>query len=205
MRKRLGMVLCVLFVLLLPAAASAAERTPLRVARVPLQIGTYHAPSESVVRGMEEKVSRALHLPLNETMHYADFLPKDAVALALAESQSRDPKEIVREIARRMDAGLVVLPLLTGYESYTRSSWDFMRGRILHSYAAVRVVVYDRRGDRVIDKGASDTYDDEATPRGEVGNMAIECMDTALCRTGLHALLWARKGQGHSAIQEKDR
>ncbi|MFC2638168.1 MAG: hypothetical protein ACFN0X_04535 [Mitsuokella sp.] len=205
MRKRLGMVLCVLFVLLLPAAASAAERTPLRVARVPLQIGTYHAPSESVVRGMEEKVSRALHLPLNETMHYADFLPKDAVALALAESQSRDPKEIVREIARRMDAGLVVLPLLTGYESYTRSSWDFMRGRILHSYAAVRVVVYDRRGDRVIDKGASDTYDDEATPRGEVGNMAIECMDTALRRTGLHALLWARKGQGHSAIQEKDR
>lgn len=205
MRKRLGMVLCVLFVLLLPAAASAAERTPLRVARVPLQIGTYHAPSESVVRGMEEKVSRALHLPLNETMHYADFLPKDAVALALAESQSRDPKEIVREIARRMDAGLVVLPLLTGYESYTRSSWDFMRGRILHSYAAVRVVVYDRRGDRVIDKGASDTYDDEATPRGEVGNMAIECMDTALRRTGLYALLWARKGQGHSAIQEKDR
>ena len=157
MRKRLGMVLCVLFVLLLPAAASAAERTPLRVARVPLQIGTYHAPSESVVRGMEEKVSHALHLPLNETMHYADFLPKDAVALAFAESQSRDPKEIVREIARRMDAGLVVLPLLTGYESYTRSSWDFMRGRILHSYAAVRVVVYDRRGDRVIDKGASDT------------------------------------------------
>lgn len=205
MRKRLGMVLCVLFVLLLPAAASAAERTPLRVARVPLQIGTYHAPSESVVRGMEEKVSHALHLPLNETMHYADFLPKDAVALAFAESQSRDPKEIVREIARRMDAGLVVLPLLTGYESYTRSSWDFMRGRILHSYAAVRVVVYDRRGDRVIDKGASDTYDDEATPRGEVGNMAIECMDTALHRTGLHALLWARKGQGHSAIQEKDR
>lgn len=205
MRKRLGMVLCVLFVLLLPAAASAAERTPLRVARVPLQIGTYHAPSESVVRGMEEKVSRALHLPLNETMHYADFLPKDAVALAFAESQSRDPKEIVREIARRMDAGLVVLPLLTGYESYTRSSWDFMRGRILHSYAAVRVVVYDRRGDRVIDKGASDTYDDEATPRGEVGNMAIECMDTALRRTDLHALLWARKGQGHNAIQEKDR
>lgn len=205
MRKRLGMVLCVLFVLLLPAAASAAERTPLRVARVPLQIGTYHAPSESVVRGMEEKVSHALHLPLNETMHYADFLPKDAVALAFAESQSRDPKEIVREIARRMDAGLVVLPLLTGYESYTRSSWDFMRGRILHSYAAVRVVVYDRRGDRVIDKGASDTYDDEATPRGEVGNMAIECMDTALRRTDLHALLWARKGQGHNAIQEKDR
>lgn len=193
MQKKLGALLALLLCVFC-STALAAEREPLRVARVPLQIGTYLMPSDEVVHGMEKKIDMALHVPLNETMHYVTFLPEEDTRAAQKELRGQNYREMAKGIAQRLDADIVVIPLLTGYETYSHLGWRFTRGRIIHSYAAVRVVVYDRKEDRVIDKRAADRYDDEDSVRGEVGRMAIACMDTALRRADLHALLWARKG-----------
>lgn len=196
----LALLFCVL---LLPAARGhASERPPLRVAQMPLQVETYQTPTQGAIDAVMQKVREALHVPLNDGLQYVAYVPKadclvalDAVradAAANGRTGKIDWRAAARAIGQKLEADLVVIPILTGYESAKYMSWSWMRGRMLHSYAAVRVVVYDAKEDAVIDRRAQDRYDDEATPRGEVESMAASCMDTALRRVDLHALLWIR-------------
>ena len=54
-----------LFLLVLSATAGAQERTPLRVARLPLAVESSSMPSRQVLDRLERQIDRSLHVPLN--------------------------------------------------------------------------------------------------------------------------------------------
>ena len=191
-------LLAFLVMLFLTAAASAAERVPLRVAQLPLQIQSCYQPSQQVIDGLERQVDRSLHVPLNETLKAVEFIPERQCLAALAETADEvggKPrlKDIVKPLAAKLQADLVVVPVVTGYEQYTYMSWNWRRGQILHSYAAVQIVGYDRKKDEVFKKEGSRRYDDEYMPSGEVTRLVAEAMDDALREAAVHDRVWSWK------------
>lgn len=196
MRRLLGMILVLM--VFLPAMADAAERVPLRVAQLPLKIESYMVPSQNVRDSLEKQVDRSLHVPLNETLKAVEFIPEDECLSAweeLAAEQGKrvKAKDLVKPLAEKLHADLVVVPILTGYEQYTRMSFRWDRGVILHSYAAVQIAGYDRQSDEVFRKGASRWFDDEYSAAGEVSLLAREAMDAALQDAAIHDRVWKWK------------
>ena len=196
MRRLLNGILVLLVLLSVPA--EAAERVPLRVAQLPLKIESYMVPSQEVRDSLERQVDRSLHVPLNETLKAVEFIPETECLRAwdelAAESGKRvKARELVKPLAEKLQADLVVVPILTGYEQYTRMSFRWDRGMILHSYAAVQIVGYDRQRDEVFRKGASRWFDDEYSAVGEVSLLAREVMDAALRDAAIHDRVWKWK------------
>ncbi|TYZ22236.1 hypothetical protein [Selenomonas ruminis] len=196
MRRIIGLALTVL--LLWAAQVSAAERVPLRVAQLPLKIESYMVPSQNVRDSLEKQVDRSLHVPLNGTLKAVEYIPereclKAWEQITAAAGKRVKAKDIVKPLAEKLQADLVVLPILTGYEQYTRMSFRWDRGLLLHSYAAVQIVGYDRQSDEVFRKGTSRRFDDEYSAAGEVSQLAREAMDDALRDAAIHDRVWKWK------------
>lgn len=196
MRRIIGLALIVL--LLWAAQVSAAERVPLRVAQLPLKIESYMVPSQNVRDSLEKQVDRSLHVPLNGTLKAVEYIPERACLeaweqITAAAGKRVKAKDIVKPLAEKLQADLVVLPILTGYEQYTRMSFRWDRGLLLHSYAAVQIVGYDRQSDEVFRKGTSRRFDDEYSAAGEVSQLAREAMDDALRDAAIHDRVWKWK------------
>ena len=186
--RRLCIWLCLLL-LLLTCQAQAAERTPLKVARVPIVVASYQAPGRETLGSLEQQVGRALHVPLNGTLHAVEFLPEREVRAAFEDARqgpSRKWRDLVRPMAERLGADLVVLPVLTGYEQYERMSWNWNRGTIVYSYASWELCIYDARTDEVVRKQASRVFNDEYSAAGEVSVLARTALDAVLRESGLH-------------------
>lgn len=193
MRRIVLLTFCVM--LLMTAVVSAAERVPLRVAQLPLQIQSYYQPSQLVIDGLERQVDRSLHVPLNDTLKAVEFIPERQCLEALAETAEElggKPrfKDIVKPLAEKLQADLVVVPVLNGYEQYTYMSWNWRRGQLLHSYASVQIVGYDRKKDEVFKKEGSRRYDDDYMLSGEVTRLVTEAMDDALRAAAIHDRVW---------------
>ena len=188
-KRLIGMVLAVL--LFLAAPADAAERVPLRVAQLPLKVECGRGPSPAVLDSLENQVDQSLYVPLNGTLKAVEYIPEDECLRALDEIVSAagrrvKAKAVVKPLAEKLQADLVVMPILTGYEQYTRMSFRWDRGMILHSYAAVQIVGYDRMQDEVFSKGASRWFADEYSAAGEVSQLAWEAMDAVLRDAAVH-------------------
>lgn len=198
MYRLLCTVLVTFSLWLLPAWGEAAEHAPLRVAQVPLVVtdSCWQVPSQAVQDTLERKIDRALHVPLNGVLQAVTFLPEkdceqaldDAYAALGRRARLRD---VVRHMGTQLDADLVVVPVLTGYEQYTHFGWHWERGPYLHSYAAVTLGIYDRRTDEAFSKVGSRMFDDEYAAWGEVATLVQEAMDQALQEAGLHTRLMA--------------
>lgn len=189
MRRIIVMVLAMLF--LLVAQVDAAQRVPLRVVQLPLKLECSMRPSSAVLDSLEKQVDQSLHVPLNGTLKAVEYIPEDECLKALDEIVSAagkgvKAKAVVKPLAEKLQADLVVMPILTGYEQYTRMSFRWSRGLMLHSYAAVQIVGYDRQSDEVFRKGASRWFDDEYSAAGEVSQLAREAMDSALRDAAIH-------------------
>ena len=194
MRKVVA-VTCFLFVLLLSVTALAAERQPQRIAQFPLVIESWQQPGSEVQDELETKIDRALHIPLNDTLKAVEYIPeKDCLASWDEVEDSMTGKvrikDMAKPIAEKLNADLVVIPVLAGYEQYTTMSWYWDRGMILHSYAEVQLAVYDRTNDKLVFKKASDFYDDEYSTTGTAAYLARGCMDRVIRDADLHGFLW---------------
>ncbi len=183
----LALALC----LVLTSFALAAEKEPLKVAQMPTVVTAFYAPPKAVLARLDGRVDDACHLPMNETLRLIAFLPEEDVEAAYrsAREGSKKGKDIVRAMGKALGADIVVLPVVTRYEQYERLSWHWDRGMIRTSYTAVSLCVYDRAKDKVIEKGASRSYSDELSVRGEVSVMVEECMEQALREAELHELV----------------
>jgi len=186
--RKLCLWLCCLL-LLLTCQAQAAERRPLRVAQVPIVVASYQAPGREALGSLEQQVARALHVPLNGTLHVVEFLPEREVLAAFEDARqgpSRKWRELVRPMAERLEADLVVLPVLTGYEQYEHMSWRWDRGTIMYSYASWELCLYDARKDEVVRKQASRVFHDEYSSAGAVEVLARTALDAVLRESKLH-------------------
>lgn len=186
--RKLSLWLC-LMLLVLACHAQAAERVPLKVARVPIIVAGYQEPDSETRSSLEQQIGRALHVPLNGILQAVEFLPERDVLAAFEEARrgpSRKWRDLVRPMAETLRADLVVLPVLTGYEEYRRMSWHWDRGLIVYSHAAWELCVYDAREDQVIRKQASRFFHDEYSAAGAVETLARTTLDTVLRESGLH-------------------
>ena len=174
MRKKLPLFIffCTLVCLLCASVVFAAEKnnaqektevqtasTPqtLRLARVPLIVRSSYADDE-VENLLEDRLDRALHVPLNDTMHYVEELPASDVEAALdevladlkKEKRRVRMKDAMQLLAEKLDADLVVCPVLTDYREiifYGGGGWDWdsvADSMILESRVGLELDGYDR-------------------------------------------------------------
>lgn len=189
-------LLFILFFCILSVQVFAAERIPLRVAQFPLLVQGRMDPAQNVQDNLEKRIDRSLHVPLNSTLNAVFYIPEKECLAAFEEAEQeavgkRKLKELMRPVAEKLQADLVVLPVLTGYEQYETMSWYRWGRHITHSYAAVEIMGYDKAKDEVFSKGATRQFHDEYSTQADVSLLAYEAMDEALRRAKIHERIWA--------------
>lgn len=198
MRKIFGIFAAVVLLLCWQAAALAAERVPVRVVQMPLAAErTFQQPSAQAVRGIDGRVRNALHAPLSGVLGSVEYVPVGEVQQA--EKMMREEKssyltasyeQRLLWLAQSLNADFVVMPRLTAYEQCTYMSWNWNRGMMLRSYAAVELYIYERTTGKVMRKGTSRFYHDEYSAAGTAEVLVQECIESLLERTNLHEKLW---------------
>lgn len=198
MKKTGILAVLLLFVLLLAGTVEAGSRIPLRVAQYPLLIQSRMFPSQAVQDDLGRLIDRSLHVPLNGTLQAVDYISERECLAALEEVKAEAKgkiklKDLMRPLAEKLQADLVVVPVLTGYEQYQTMSWHRWGRYIIHSYAAVEIIGFDRSKDEVFRKGDSRQFNDEYSTQGDVSLLAHEVMDEALRRAKVHERVWIWK------------
>ena len=192
------LILCALlslFLCLISSVAFAATNEPpkpLRLARVPLVIRAYSADAE-VEDIIENRLDLALHVPLNDTMHYVEEIPQSEVESALndvlADLKTKHRrvkmKDAMQPLAEKLDADLVVCPVLTTYYEYIYYggggwSWDSHDSMILDSGASVELDGYDRIAQENFSQSASRYYHEGFHPTGRACMLAKDALETLI-------------------------
>ena len=198
--RRLAVWTLLFALLIAPAAACAGDRVPLRVARLPLMVAS-GSPESDTLDELESRVDMALHIPLNGVLGAAVYLPEEECEAALAdilsgmEGKKRKTrmKNAMQPLAERLDADIVVCPVLARYAQHITFGGSWTRGTIL--YSSVRIELYGyEQGTGAFVKTAGKSYFDSYTPHGTARVLALECMDRALEAAGIHDMVsrWNR-------------
>lgn len=194
MKKKYAL-LGVLFLFIVSAQAWAAERVPLRVAQFPLLVQSYMQPAQNVQDRLEKRIDRSLHVPLNGTLNAVYYIPEQECLEALEDVKNEAAgkeklRDLMRPVAEKLNADLVVLPLLTGYEQYETMSWYRWGRHITHSYASVEIMGYDKAKDEVFRKSATRQFHDEYSTQADVSRLAYEALEEALQSAKVHERVW---------------
>ena len=177
--------------ILLTATAQAAE--PVRIARLPIIIQSA-IPDVETRAELEMKIARAIHIPLNKTLNYAEYIPTENSTQALSDIWQRlraankkaKLADAMRPLAAELNADIIVCPVLLHYSQHSTPAWDEM---ILYSTARAELIVYDRRTDKLADEKASQTFNDSYHPRGTAAELAKFCFDNVIKATKLRQLI----------------
>ncbi|MBR5163705.1 MAG: hypothetical protein IKW79_06750 [Schwartzia sp.] len=167
-----------------PAETQAVRRTK-RVALIPL-IDRTGWLTKSAAESLTDRMDRELHIPLNDTMHWAEFLNEDETAAALkealaAQGKKAKPELAAREVAQKLDADLVLFLVVNQFYQHIFHSIFFGDGELyIESAASVVVYGYDARHDRLIKAPASRFEHTEYLPAYEAEVLALEALDEAL-------------------------
>ena len=187
-----------LLVLILLTATAHAATTPVRIARLPI-IFQSTIPDLETRTELEMKIARAVHIPLNKTLNYAEYLPTKDCTQALsdiwqrlrAENKKSKLADAMRPLAAALDADIVVCPVLLRYSQYEMNGWDEV---ILNSTARAELIVYDRRTDALVDKKFSQMFNEPYHPRGTASALAKFCFDKVIDATHLRNLIMSIRG-----------
>lgn len=215
MRKKLPLFIffCTLVCLLCASVVFAAEKnnaqektevqtasTPqtLRLARVPLIVRSSYADDE-VENLLEDRLDRALHVPLNDTMHYVEELPAsdveaalDEVLADLKEKRRVRMKDAMQLLAEKLDADLVVCPVLTDYREiifYGGGGWDWdsvADSMILESRVGLELDGYDRTTQENFSEATSRFYHEGYAPRGRASVLAKDALESLIAETDIN-------------------
>lgn len=172
------------------SSIASAETTPVRIARLPI-IFQSTVPDEVTRAELETKIERAIHIPLNGTLQLADYLPMKNSAQVLddlwQESKTSKLQDVMRPLAQRLDADIIVCPVINQYSQFVMpSSWN---ETILHSYVSVELIVFDRRNDTLTDKKAAQMYNDSYHPNGSASQLSKICFDRVIDASKLRQLI----------------
>ena len=167
-----------------PQAQSQARRTK-RVALIPLIDRTGGGLTRSGAERLMNRMDRELHVPLNDSMHWVEFINEGEATEAFREALSAQGKKTKPELAARdaakvLDADLVLLLVVEQYYQYIHRSlrWDW--DMVIESSVRLVVYGYDARHDRLIKAPASRFEYTEYHPSYEVEELAADALDEAL-------------------------
>ena len=192
----LSLFLCLFSSVALAATEQSAK--PLRLARVPLVIRAYSADAE-VEDIIENRLDLALHVPLNDTMHYVEEIPQSEVESALNDvladlkikHRRVKMKDAMQPLAEKLDADLVVCPVLTTYYEYIYYggggwSWDSHDSMILDSGASVELDGYDRSTQENFSQSASRYFHEGYAPSGRAAVLAKDALENLVSATEIN-------------------
>ena len=197
MMRKLIPFLCMLVMLAaLCSVAAAAERQPLRVAQYPLVVqSSWQEPGLEVTDELEGRLtglctcrSTARCIAWSICRKRIAWLPGMRPRMTMLAETQGDGKSR----GEKLDADLVVIPVINDYVQYTTMSWHWDRDIILHSYVSLELVVYDRATDKVVDKKASRFYDDDYSTTGTASYLAREAMTDLIQQVNLRGYIWDR-------------
>ena len=179
-------ILCVLLSLLLTAPVAAAS-VP-QVARLSLVTENAWDLDQDTIDMLDDMVADALHMPFGGLMGWVQDVDEHdlfaaynaAVEMKRTTRDTPDYPAIVRMVADVTDADLAVLPILTYYDEEIYHGWDFSADDYLVSRASVRLLVYDRQKDELVDRRITRTFRDEYAVRGRAHELARDAMRAVL-------------------------
>lgn len=176
-----------------PAATPAVEiraeqpqRQTKRIAIIPLIDRTSGWLSREGAARLMDRMDREFHIPLNETMHWVEFINEDDAAKALDEALSVQGKKAKPEIAARdaaqaLDADLVLFMVMEQcYQRIFYGGWRWDGETYIESAASLTVYGYDRKHDRLIRVPASRFERTTYHPSYEAEELAMDALDEAL-------------------------
>ena len=184
MKKFLFALIAVLFV-----AAQTSAASPVRIARLPIIFNSAQPDAQTCVE-LEIKLARAVHIPMNGTLHVAEYIPPADAAKVLGNiwqsMRSVDKKakiqNAMRPLAEELNADIIVCPILLRY--YENTGGGFATDEVyLDSQVRAQLIVYDRRTDSLVDKKASRMYHDMMSGFGTASFLARECFDRLIDQT----------------------
>ena len=177
------------------SSIAVAEKVPVKIARLPI-IFQSSIPDVETRAVLETKIERATHIPLNQTLQAAEYLSMTDSAQVLneiwqemrRENKKTRLKDAIRPFAEKIDADIVVCPVLLSYSQWVDGFSSFGETYI-HSYVNAELIVYDRRTDDLVDKKASQFHHDTYSIVGTASYLAKNCFDKLIDRTKLHQLI----------------
>jgi len=186
--KAIKFFICLFAVLIVFADCSAA---PLQIARLPI-IFQSRQPDLDTCAILETKLARATYIPLNGTLKLIENIPveksKSALTEIWKEMRSADKKaklkDAMRPLARKLDADIVICPVLRHYSEYFIQK-SFSLETYLASNVSASLIVYDRRTDELVEKKTSRSFNDSASKFGKASYLAGECFDRLIEETNL--------------------
>ncbi|MBR1647046.1 MAG: hypothetical protein IJ685_09750 [Selenomonadaceae bacterium] len=193
MKKFLFALIALLFV---TAQVSAAE-APVRIAVLPIIFNSAQPDAETCAE-LEIKIARATHIPLNDTLKVAEYIPPAQSTKVLTEiwrlMRSADKKakiqNAMRPLAEDLDADIVVCPILLSYNQNYSGAFTSDE-TYLSSHVRAELIIYDRRTDTLTDKKFSRMYNDMASNFGTASFLAKECFDRLIDDTKLRQTFFA--------------
>lgn len=203
MRKKFSMIVlfCMAVWLLCATVTFAAEADshPFRLARVPLVVRVSSADAEAR-NVIENRLDLALHVPLNDTMHYVEEIPSSEVESALddvlADLKTKHRrvkmKDAMQPLAEKLDADLVVCPVLTDYREiifYGGGGWDWdsvADSMILESRVGLELDGYDRTTQENFSEATSRFYHEGYAPRGRASVLAKDALESLIAETDIN-------------------
>ena len=174
-------------------AAAASEKTPLRVAVLPVYDGTGSMTDEGLEQ-LQDRVMRELYVPLNDTLKAVYYVPEEDSQEALEGlMKGRTGKvrleTMMKPLADKLSADLVVLVDVTQcYERTYMNYWD--DELYLECYAGLRLTGYDRRNDRVLNENASRWYNDSYNSGSACESLLMDGLDSMLQKLKLRTAIY---------------
>lgn len=165
--------------------AAGAERRPLKIALVPVVDRTRGGLTERAAMYIASRLDRELHVPLNDAMHWVQFVPEstseDAFKRAAAGSKRMD--EAPRRMAEELSLDLSVAVIVDTF--YERNFFGFRGYDIVESSVSLRVIGYDAKTGRTIRERASGWDRDELGSAKSADELLADALDEALAKARL--------------------
>ncbi len=172
---------------------------PFRVALVPVVDATGGWLDDRTAAELMIRLEEALRIPLNNTMHWAEYVSEDDCEAALraelgAAGRRARIRDTMQPLAARLGADLAVCVEVTSFYEYRHINWE---GEIvLETSARLTLFAYDTATGRLIRENAGGFDVNEYHPSYEVEVKLMEALDEALEEANLRPLLPPKRTAG---------
>ena len=187
-------LLAMLMLTLRTSAASFEESTPLKVARLPIIILST-TPNEDIMMGLERKIERAIHVPLNNTLNAIEYIPTNEATEALQKVWDKIYKkgrkvrlqDAMEPLAKKLDADIVICPVLRRFSQHVMvgTAMSLSSENHMISNAEVELIIYDRNIKELTSKKESRSYNGEESSWGSARFLAEDCLLKVIEQTKL--------------------
>ena len=180
-----------MYALIIPVTIASAQTdidesaAPVRLATVPIIVNTKTRVSEEGLRHMEYKIADAVHVPLNDTLNWVEYIPDYESNAAFKEVRQEVAgnrkkikfKELMKPLANKLNADIVICTVIHHCKQYTIMTLSWDHNLHLVSTASVEMIIYDSRTDEIKNKKTSRFYNGDYNQRDTCEFLALECID----------------------------